>query len=173
MVRWGYYTRFALPLKEVIRIQRIRCNSCGRTTNVLPSFLLAYRSYTVKTLKDLVALFIAHPHAWSKSPEIIVDMSTAYRWLRTLKQQASEALPAIRKALLDLAPEHPVMAPSDTQPEPATSSRVILEHLLTLTERLFKAAVRLAENNDPHTDDLYCFLNHFLAHQTGKALLVR
>ena len=157
----------------MIRIQRIRCTHCGHTTNVLPSFLLAQKHYTVATLKDLVALFIACPHGWSGSPEITVDISTAYRWLRILTEQACQALPAIRKALLHLAPEHPLMDSADTHPEPVGSRSVVLRRLVCLAERLFEAAVRLAGNNDSHCSDCYCFLNHFLAHTTGKALLVR
>lgn len=179
LIRWGYYERLALPLEGFVRIQRIRCKNCGRTTNVLPSFLLARKSYTVNTLKDLVAIFIGHPHNWTKSPEIIIDLSTTYRWLRTLTQQALEALPAIRKTLLKIKPDHPIMDPTDAQPEPLTSTRVILKRFLSLAEQLFKAArllngqaVRLADKNDPKTEDLYCFLNYFLANETGNALLL-
>jgi len=61
---------------------------------------------------------------------------------------------------------------TDAQPQPLTSIRVILTRLLALTEHLFKAAVRLADKNDPQNDDLFCFLNYFLAQKTGKALLL-
>jgi len=171
LIRWGYYKRCALPVKDSIRIQRIRCQNCYRTTNVLPSFLLARRGYAVGILKDLVIAFINQPHDWSKSADIIIDISTAYRWLRTLTQQAQQALPAIRKALLTIKPEHPLIDLTDTLPQPLTVSRVVLKRLLALAEQLFKAAVCLVENNRPQ-HELFCFLNYFLTSQTGKALLV-
>jgi len=43
MIRWGYYQRRGEPIASCIRIQRVRCKKCGRTTNVLPCFLLARR----------------------------------------------------------------------------------------------------------------------------------
>ena len=126
----------------------------------------------VSVLKELVTIVINQPHDWSKSPDIIIDISTAYRWLRTLTRQALKALPTIRKALLKIKPEHPIMDTTDAQPESLTSTRVILKRFLSLAGHLFKAAVRLADQNDPQDGDVFCFLNYFLAQQTGKALLL-
>lgn len=126
----------------------------------------------VSALKELVTIVINQPYDWAKSPDIIIDISTAYRWLRTLKRQALQALPTIRKALLKIKPEHPIMDTTDAKPEPLTSTRVILKRFLSLAEHLFKEAVCLADENDPQNGDLFCFLNYFLAQQTGKALLL-
>lgn len=171
LIRWGYYKRFALPLKGFIRIQRIRCTYCGRTTNVLPSFLLARKSYTVSALKYLINAFINYPNDWKRSPEIIMDVSTAYRWLRILANQALQSLPAIRKTLLKIKPDQPIMDTTDAQPIPLTSTRVILTRFLSLAEQLHKAAVRLVDKTEPQNDDLFSFLNYFLAKTTAKPLL--
>jgi len=117
-------------------------------------------------------LFIKDPHDWKKSPGIMIDLSTAYRWLRVLKQQALQSLSTIRKELLKLKPDRPVMDAADALPEPLISTSVILKRFLSLTEQLFKAAMCLANKDNPENDDLFRFLNYFLARQTGKALLV-
>ena len=101
LIRWGYYERRFFPLMGFIRIQRIRCTKCDHTTNVLPSFLLARKSFQVSVLKKLVTTFINNPDDWHKSNEIKIDISTAYRWLHLLTQQAMECLPILRRALLN------------------------------------------------------------------------
>ena len=172
LIRWGYYKRWFLPLSGFIRIQRIRCTNCGHTTNVLPSFLLAHKSHQVSVLKELVTTFINNPDDWHKSPEIIIDISTAYRWLRLLAKQAMECLPVLRKALLNLKPEHPVIDTTDAQPVRKTDTQIIFKRFLSLSDQLFKAAVCLVDKNNPKNEDLFCFLNYFLTKETGKALLV-
>ncbi len=99
MIRWGYYTRHGLPFSNFIRIQRVRCKACHRTTNVLPSFLLAYKQHAVTVVNDLVNSYINRPDDWQGAPDIPVDLSTAYRYLRVLEQQANAALPEMRKTL--------------------------------------------------------------------------
>jgi hypothetical protein len=102
----------------------------------------------------------------------MIDLSTAYRWLRVLKQQVLQSLSTIRKELLKLKPDRPVMDAADVLTEPLISTGVILKRFFSIVEQLFMAAVRLANKNNPNNDDLFCFLNYFLARQTGKALLV-
>ena len=172
LIRWGYYKRYTLPLPGVIRVQRIRCMNCGHTTNVLPSFLLAHKSYQVSELQELVLQVIKQPMDWKKSPDIVIDLSTAYRWLRRLKQQALQSLPTIRTKLLRIKPDHPVMDATNVQSEPLTATHVILKRFLSLTRQLFTAALCLVDKNGPENADLFCFLNHFLAKETGSALLL-
>ncbi len=172
LIRWGYYLRKVLPLPGVIRIQRVRCMSCGHTTNVLPSFLLAYRSYQVNELKELVSLLIKHPYNWKMFPAITIDLSTAYRWLRRFKRQALGALPVLRKELLNLSPQSPVMESFDALPEPLLTTNIIFKRFLSLAEELFRTALCLVEENNPKNEDVFCFLNYFLARHTTKALLV-
>jgi hypothetical protein len=152
----------------MIRIQRLRCTRCGRTTHVLPSFLLARKHHGVKVLENLLLAFVDDRCNWKQHLDICLDLSTAYRWLRAIRQQALEAMPDIRKELLRLVPEHPL---KDYPLEPAPSTGGVLKRFLVLSRRLFKAAVRLAEPTEPVNEDLFCFLNVFLAQQTGKPLL--
>lgn len=123
-------------------------------------------------LKELVTIFINNPDDWHKSNEIKIDISAAYRWLRLLAQQAMECLPILRRALLNIKPEHPVMDTTDAQPEGKTDTQIIFKRFLSLSAQLFKAAVCLVDKNNPKNEDLFCFLNYFLTKETGNALLV-
>jgi transposase-like protein len=173
LIRWGYYQRQGLPLVTSINIQRVRCTRCGRTTNVLPSFLLAHRSYAVVAVEQLVARYLHQADVWKKSLNINIELSTAYRWLRRLIEQANTSLPDIRTALLNLKPNFQLTGQLNDKPAPLTSKRDLLKRFITLSEQLFQAVVRLVEPKTPVPSDPFCFLNYFLAIQTEKALLQR
>lgn len=138
---------------------------------MLPSFLLAFRKYAVAAVKQLVTTYINRPDDWKQVLDINIELTTAYRWLRILVKQANNTLPDIRKALLKLKPDHPIADGIDKEPPQLTSTRKILKRFVCLAEQLFKAAVRLLDDKKPNDADSFCFLNYFLATQTGKALL--
>jgi len=155
-----------------MRIQRIRCKGCGRTTNILPSFLLARKSHSIGALKALIELFIINDTKdWKKHFDLSLDISTAYRWIRSLKEQALMALPEIRKTLLELKPEQSIGDVSEAHPMVFTSAEFFLKRFLKITEQLFAEAVRLTDGTMHQNSDLFCFLNHFLAYKMGQPLL--
>jgi transposase-like protein len=173
LIRWGYYQRQGKPLLDAIRIQRIRCQKCGRTSAILPSFLLAYRSFAVAAAQQLLMTYINHPDDWQQALKLMIELSTAYHWLRRLRQQANRSLADIRTALLNLKPDYPLTKHINGKPVSLTSNRELLTRFVTLAQQLFQAAVRLNGNKLPEFTDSCCFLNYFLATQTGKALLQR
>ena len=173
MIRWGYYQRQGLPLVTRINIQRVRCKRCGRTTNVLPSFLLADRSYAVVAVAQLVALYLHQADRWKQSLKLMIELSTANRWLRRLAEQATTSLPDIRTALLNLKPGYQLAGQLNGKPASLTSTRDLLQRFITLSEQLFQAVVRLVDPKTPVNRDPFGFLNYFLAIQTGRALLQR
>jgi len=160
-------------LLNAIRIQRVRCKQCGRTSGVLPSFLLAYRSFAVAAAQQLLMTYINHPDDWQQALKLMIELSTAYRWLRRLRQQANGSLADIRTALLQLKPDYQLNKHIDGKPVSLTSNRELLRRFVTLSQQLFQAAVRRNGNKLAEFTDSYCFLNYFLASQTGKALLQR
>jgi hypothetical protein len=171
LIRWGYYQRQGQPLLKAIRIQRVRCKCCGRTTNVLPSFLLAQKSYAVSALEQLVITYLQHPHDWKQALNIMIDLSTAYRWLRIFVHQANTTLPDIRKVLLKLKPDYQLTEHINGKPAPMANNRIILHRFIAVVEQLCQTAVRLIDNNQSTVSQSFCFLNHFLATQTKNALL--
>lgn len=173
LIRWGYYQRQGKPLVNTIAIQRVRCKRCGRTTNVLPSFLLAYRSFAVRAAEQLVTTYINHPDDWPQALKLMIELSTAYRWLRRLSQQANRSLADIRKALVQLKPHDPLIQPLKGPAGAVISQRDPLQQFIRLAQQLFQAAVRLIDPQTSDRSELFCFLNYFLATQTGQALLQR
>lgn len=171
MIRWGYYTRRGLPIVERIRIQRVRCKNCHRTTNVLPSFLLAHKRHAVNVVDDLMTCYINRPNDWQGAPAIAMDLSTAYRYLRVLARQANDVLPELRKALLRINPHYCLTEHIDGAPPSFASKRSLLERFIMLSQRLLTDGVRLARDNCSDSTELYPFINYFLATHTHKALL--
>ena len=170
LIRWGFYKRQWLPFEGLVKIQRLRCTLCLGSINVLPSFLLPHSGYCVHALKTLITTFMNHHDIWKESPEIEMDMSTAYRWRRLFAAQALQSLPAMRQALLEIKPSQPIRGPSDGQP---ITLKIFFKRYLRIAKWLARAAVRLTEGKGYKNPDLFCFLNHFLWQKTGKGLLMR
>lgn len=172
MIRWGYYTRRGLPELQEIRIQRIRCKHCGRTTNVLPAFLLAQKSYSVYTSEHLLNLVLNNRHNWKERFELSLDISTAYRWLRYFRKQIIDSLPHIRKTLIEL--KHDIFFRDETDGIPLrfTSDHILFNRFLKISNALFTEAVHLVGKKSHQKRDLFCFLNFFLYQQTEKPLLI-
>lgn len=120
-------------------------------------------------LKTLIGLFTTLGHNWKKSPDVMVDLSTAYRWLRILRLQIVTYLPAIRKTILHLAPE---TSGFDANTEISLSDQVLFQRFVEMGEQLYQAAVRLTDAQTDFQADLFSFLNFFLARQTGHPLLI-
>ena len=154
-----------------INIQRVRCKQCGRTTGVLPSFLLAYRTFAVAAAEQLIITYINHPDDWRQALKLMIELSTAYRWLRRLSDQANRSLVDIRTALLKLKPDYPLTRQLKGQPSALICQRDLLKRFIRLAEQLFKAVVRLVDAKTPVNSEPFCFLNYFLATSSGKALL--
>lgn len=92
--------------------------------------------------KKLLLLLLEHPDNWQQALTPIIDMSTAYRWLRRFIRQANTSLPAIRAALLELVPE---TCPSRPQSLAVRSPPALVTRFISLSQRLFQASVRLAD----------------------------
>jgi hypothetical protein len=131
---------------------------------------LAHKSFSIDVLKALLSAFLHDTINWKKSPHILIDISTAYRWLRIIEIQAKFALPDIRKELLLLKPTHHLFHPKT---KPLLTRKALFHRFISCGEQLLKAAVRRIGNQDISLTDPYCFLNYFLAKTSGKPLLIQ
>jgi hypothetical protein len=120
-------------------------------------------------LKALLSAFIYDTIHWKKSPHILIDLSTAYRWLRIIEIQAKISLPDIRKELLILKPTSHLF---HAKTKPLLTRKALLERFITGGEQLLKVAVRRIGKKDISLTDPYCFLNYFLAKTSEKPLLI-
>jgi hypothetical protein len=137
----------------------------------LPSFLLADRSFAVAAAEQLVATYMKQPENWQQQLPLTMDLSTAYRWLRRLSNQANTSLPDIRKALLKLKTDDQLTQPFQTKVAPVTSNHDLLKRFFTFAQQLLEAVLYLAKPKPVADTNVFTFLNYFLATHTGKALL--
>jgi hypothetical protein len=151
------------------KIQRIRCKVCGRTTNLLPSFLLAQKSFQVCVFEEVVNLLINHSQDWKKRPRLPVDISKIYLWLRRFKEQVHESLPLLREKLLTLKPNTPIKTQS--VPTGLVSEIELFQQFLNVAQLLHQTTISLLKPQPPEDANVFSFLNYFLAQHTGKALL--
>lgn len=173
MIRWGYYKRKRLAESKEIRIQRIRCKKCGKTINVLPSFLLARKSHTVYAFRDLLYLFLNNEQEWKKLLDLSLDVRSAYRWLDRFKKQIIQTLPHIRKVLIQIKPSKFFIDETEGKPLSLTSTHTLFKRFLKITNTLLTEAVRLVDKESQQNSDMFCFLNLFFYNQTGKPLLIQ
>lgn len=138
---------------------------------MLPSFLLAKKSFAVAVVKELLTTSIKNPHDWKQLFDIEIDLATVYRWLRILTQQANEAMSEMRKALLKLKSDYQLTEQINGKPAPLTPRSKLLQRFMSLAQKLNTEAVRLIDKNKPISTDYFCFLNYFLANHTAKPLL--
>lgn len=133
--------------------------------------MLPYKSYAVAALKELIITYLNHPDDWHQALKLMIDLSTAYRWLRRLNDQANRSLVDIRTALLQLKPDYPLTRQLNSKPAALISQRDLLQRFIRLSQQLFQVAIRLIDTKTPVNSEPVCFLNYFLATSTGKALL--
>jgi hypothetical protein len=131
---------------------------------------LAHKSFSIDVLKALLSAFICDTINWKKSPHLLIDLSTAYRWLKIIEIQAKISLPDIRKELLLLKPNHHLF---HSKTKPLLTRKALLERFISGGEQLLKAAVRRIGKKGLSLTDPYCFLNYFLAKTSGKPLLIQ
>jgi hypothetical protein len=130
---------------------------------------LARKSYSIDVLKTLFSAYLQDPINWKKSPQLYIDLSTAYRWLHIIQLQALLALSDIRKELLELKPHHHLF---DPKTKPLLTRKALLDRFIACGEQLLKAAVRQIGKKGISLTDPFCFLNYFLAKTSGKPLLI-
>ncbi|MCP4652641.1 MAG: IS1 family transposase [Candidatus Omnitrophica bacterium] len=166
LIRWGYYKRKRLPAIDLIKIQRIRCKKCGKTTNVLPSFLLANKSYMVIVLKKLIQSYNSSP-TWYKQMNLAIDeLSTAYRWLNKLKQQAVHSLPLIKNTLVKLSAKHKTNFKFKAEPTNPLLDKDVLIQFQNVAQQLVMAAVYLVNDKSTVFSNSFSFVNYFLSQMT-------
>ena len=118
LIRWGTYERRAATeqVDYRIRIQRLRCKSCGRTHSLLPDFLHPHRHFVLALLYRIVALYLIEGWSWenltSKLPGTSPARSTIREWVGSFAYGAGQLLlDALLRYLLALAPDTEMSTP--------------------------------------------------------------
>lgn len=130
LIRWGTYRRWATfgVCSHRVRIQRVRCNACGRTHSLLPDFLHPHRQFVVAWLQHAVSLYLLAGLSWRALMERFRGRgparSTVREWVASFAYGAGHLL-------LETLLRHLLALDSDT-PLPDEAP----EHLARVTDPL-------------------------------------
>ncbi|WP_270556834.1 DUF6431 domain-containing protein [Dorea amylophila] len=85
MIFHDSYPRYMITLKanhietEILRIPRVKCDSCGHTHAVLPEMLIPYSSYSIRFVLTVLKDYFLHAHTVEKICEMYqIAHSTFY-----------------------------------------------------------------------------------------------
>jgi len=176
LIRWGYYERLARTgqIDYLIRIQRIRCKTCGCTHSLLPDFLHPYRHFVIHLLQQIISHHLIGGIGWQR---LLDDLdadhgpgaSTIREWGASFAHGAGHLLSdRLIRHLFHLAPLHAL--PDDPPPlhlnrTPHLAQRRLLHRahrFYLLAEQLYA----LLKSRAPHLHfsaaHLFPFLLHWL-----------
>ena len=178
LIRWGTYKRWACTAGQdsLIRVQRIRCQVCGRTHGLLPDFLHPYRHYVLRLLQKAIHLYLIAglglDRLLQRMSESGPARSTIREWIRSFAYGTGELLLDLltrRLVALDplaLLPDR--AAPEHLQriPDPVQHRRLARAHRFWLLAEHLYAQVKLRQPwLDFRAAQFFPFLLHWLQRQ--------
>lgn len=182
LIRWGTYWRWACTEAGDyrLRIQRVRCQACGRTHSLLPDSLHPYRHYVLTLLHRVAWLYIIVGLGFSRLmrqlPEAGPALTTVREWVRAFAYGAGHLLlPALTGFLLRLAPQTEL---TGATPPHLSRSRSAQQPWLQQAYQFWQLAQQLyaqVKDRQPTltftVEQLFPFLLHWLQSQRFPARL--
>jgi hypothetical protein len=81
---------------DKLEIARFKCSVCGRTTSVLPWFVIPRRRYTVKTVADGIERYATKPETYKEGATKLgpegPSPAQLFRWVALLVERVTELL---------------------------------------------------------------------------------
>jgi len=99
MLQHGHYMRRIKEKEEEIKIYRYICPKCGKTTAILPDFLLPYKQYSVNEI-ELVIVGAETTRVSDINTE--ASESTVYRWIKEMNKKMDEWISLLKAHLLKI-----------------------------------------------------------------------
>lgn len=121
LIRWGTYQRGALTgeTDERLRIQRVRCKTCGRTHSLLPDLLHPYRHFVISLLRHVVYLYLLAGLGWRKLTRQVRAVYAQGPALSTLQEWVASFAYGAGHLLLDTLLRHLLsLEPGSDLPDP-------------------------------------------------------
>lgn len=176
LIRWGTYPRWACTETGDyhLRIQRVRCQACGRTHSLLPDFLHPYRHYVLALLHQVVWLYLIVGQGFGRLiqqlPQSGPAPTTVREWVRAFGYGAGHLLlPALIRFLLRVAPQSEL---PETTPRHLARSRPPQQQWLKQAHQFWQGAEHLyaqVKERQPQlsfrVQTLFPFLLHWLQAQ--------
>jgi hypothetical protein len=140
LIGHGFYARQPTDGQHdyQIQIKRWCCNSCHRTTSLLPSFLLRFRHYLLSIIQSVVVARFEEHASWSHvsasaAAAGLPAACTCVRWCVSFAQQAPRWWAAVQQTLAQQDASSPVLDPLGTAAGPRDAPTALLHasvHLL-------------------------------------------
>jgi hypothetical protein len=180
LIRWGTYERGALTgqADHRIRIQRLRCKTCGRTHSLLPDFLHPHRHFVISLLHLVVSSYLIAGFGWRqvlRKMRRLYDhapaRSTVREWVASFAYGAGYLLlDALQRHLLSLEPgiELPDLPPEhlNATPDPFKKRRLEKAHAFWLLAEDLYAQIKHRQPDLQFTArEFFPFLLHWLQSQ--------
>ena len=180
LIRWGTYERGALTGEADyrIRVQRVRCQVCGRTHSLLPDFLHPHRHFVIDLLQQLVSWYLLVGLGWRRvlrrlraTYEQGPAPSTVREWVASFAYGAGHLLlDALLRHLLTLDPDLdlPGAPPEhlDRVPDPNQRRRLQNAHTFwLLAEQLYAQVKQRQPDLHFSAAQIFPFLLHWLQGQ--------
>jgi hypothetical protein len=146
LIRWGTYWRWACTETEDyrLRIQRLRCQVCGRTHSLLPDFLHPYRHYVLKLLYRVVWLYLIVGFGFGRLltqlPERGPAPATIREWVAAFAYGAGYLLwSALSRFVLSVNPQSDLPGPAPPHLERSRQPQRLKQayHFWQLAEQLY------------------------------------
>jgi hypothetical protein len=180
LIRWGTYERGALTGEADyrIRIQRVRCQTCGRTHSLLPDFLHPHRHFVISLLHLVVYSYLIAELGWRQVLRRLrawydraPARSTVREWVASFAYGAGHLLlDALQRHLLSLEPgiELPDSPPErlNDMPDPLKRRRLEKAHAFWLLAEDLYAQIKHRQPDLHFTArEFFPFLLHWLQSQ--------
>jgi hypothetical protein len=135
-------------------IKRWLCKICGRTTAVLPDFLLSYRHYVVRVVEPVLEDRYEGKLSWAEvkaknSPADMPTLRTMQRWCKAYGGEASLWLGAVQEMLARQDSFSTWLDPQGEASRAQTAAEALLaasEHLLAWGKTQWTAATEYGRN---------------------------
>jgi hypothetical protein len=135
----GFYWRYPLDVftRFEIGIKRWCCRACGKTTSLLPSFLLRFRWYLLAVIQSVVVARFETRQSWRQIETTCTANGapsgrTIKRWCRSFARHAPAWLAAAQQTLAEFEPAAPGLDPLGAAAGPVTPAPALLEAALQL-----------------------------------------
>jgi hypothetical protein len=180
LIRWGSYLRWACTEKGDyrLRIQRLRCQVCGRTYSLLPDFLHPYRHYVLRLLYRVVWLYLIVGLGFGRLlnhlPETGPAPATIREWVAAFAYGTGYLLwGALSRFLLSLQPHSDLPGPAPAHLERSRQPPRLKQayHFWQLAEQLYAQVKGYQPWLAFSVGQLFPFLLHWLAGQRLPARL--
>lgn len=177
LIRWGSYKRWGCTESGdyCLKIQRVRCQACGRTHSLLPDFLHPHRHYVLSLLYQVAWLYVivglGFGRLMRKLPEAGPALTTVREWVQAFAYGTGRLLlPAMVRFLLKLAPQAEL---PQTTPPHLERSRGMQQQWLKQAYQFWQVAEQLYAQIKEHqptltftVSSLFPFLLHWLQLQS-------